>query len=187
MNIKQNSQYFIKNIKYTLILSLIFATFFLLGGERASAATLSVSPSSSSVTNGQNFNVDILLDTAGVSVDGVDVFSLRYNPAILQVQDANTGADGIQITPGILLPITLVNSVNATNGTLQFSQVATGGSSFNGSGKLATITFRGISNGTSAVTIDFSSGSASDSNVAGGGIERLTGVNNASYTIVAPP
>src|SRR3990167_8662359 len=79
----------------------------------ASAATLSLSPSSQSVTVGQNFTVNVLLNAQGQAVDGVDISYLRYNPSLLQVQTA---------TAGNLMPLTLSNNF-ATQGQIQFSQV----------------------------------------------------------------
>ncbi len=178
-----------KKIIYSLTPVLFLA--FLFGNPiKVLAATLILSPASKSVTVGQTITVDILLDTQGAGIDGVDVYSLHYNSSILEVVDANSGTSGIQITPGSLLPITLTNTVS--NGIIQFSQVSSGGTSYTGSGKLATITFKGLSNGTSAVTFDFAPGSTSDSNVAGGGQDKLSSVGNGSYTVsggtgVPPP
>lgn len=165
---------------------------FLALANSASAATLKLSPASGTVSAGQTLSVDIMLDTTGAAVDGVDVYSLHYNKGALEVQDANTSASGIQITPGTLLPVTLTNTVNASTGVIQFSQVSSGGSSYTGSGKLATIVFKGLANGTSPVTFDFTNGSTSDTNVAGGGQDKLTSVTNGSYTVsgastTAPP
>jgi hypothetical protein len=156
----------------------------------ADAATLILSPSSGTFTAGQSFNVNINLDTTGQTVDGVDLYSLHFNPAILQVNDANASASGVQITPGTLLSQTLTNTVNNTSGTIIFSQVTTGGVHYTGSGILATISFRAVANGTSAVSFDFTPGSTADTNAAGGGTDRLTSVTNGSFTVtggVNPP
>src|SRR3989344_3730446 len=96
-------------------------------------AVLTLTPSSTTIPVGQTFTVDINLDTKGAAIDGVDIYSLRYNPAILEVVDSNTSQSGIQIIPGTLLANTLTNTVNASNGTIQFSQVTAGGSTYTGS------------------------------------------------------
>src|SRR5258708_5071697 len=62
----------------------------------ASAATLSLSPSAQTVNVGDTFTVQVLLDTQGQAVDGVDVSALNYNPYFLQVQ-------GVQVQPGSLM------------------------------------------------------------------------------------
>ncbi len=169
----------IKKLTQPLFITLV--TLGLTIASSASAATLILSPSSGTVSAGGTITVDIMLDTQGAAVDGVDVYSLHYNSSVLEVQDVNSSMSGVQITPGTLLPITLTNSVS--NGLIQFSQVASGGTNYNGSGKLATITFKGIFNGTSPLTFDFTSGSTSDSNVAGGGLDKLTSVNTGSITV----
>src|SRR3989338_7560680 len=148
-----------------------------------SGPNLASSPSSQNVSVGQTFTVDINLDTKGAAIDGVDIYSLRYNPAILEVVDSNTSQSGIQIIPGTLLANTLTNTVNASNGTIQFSQVTAGGSTYTGSGKLASITFKAKSAGTSALTFDFTLGNTSDTNVAGAGQDKLASVTNGSFTV----
>lgn len=178
----------ISNAVFFLVLSLAVVTVFsLLSVKDAFAATLSISPASLTVVNGQTFTVDIVLNTESVPIDGVDILSLHYNPTILQIQDSVSSVSGVQITPGTLLALNLVNSINAVSGTVQFSQVAQGGNAFNGSGKLASITFKAVTAGTSQVTIDFTPGSVTDSNVGGGGLEKLTSVTNASFSVLAPP
>ena len=92
-----------------------------------SAATLSLSPSSQSVNVGDTFSVIVNLDTQGTSIDGIDLRYLSYNPAILQLQDGNISASGIQITPGSLMPMTLVNSADTNLGRITFSQATSGG------------------------------------------------------------
>jgi hypothetical protein len=149
----------------------------------ASAATLTLTPASGSYTSGQTISVNINLDTTGAAIDGVDVYSLHFNAAVLQVQDASASTSGVQITAGSLLPQTLTNTANNSTGVVQFSQVTTGGTTYTGAGVLATINFTALANGTSPVTFDFTLGSTSDTNVAGGGTDKLTSVGNASFTV----
>src|SRR3989344_5151290 len=63
------------------------------------------------------------------------------------------------------------------------SQVTAGGSTYTGSGKLASITFKAKSAGTSALTFDFTLGNTSDTNVAGAGQDKLASVTNGSFTV----
>src|SRR3989344_4641111 len=162
----------------------LFAVYCLLfTAQKASAATLILSPTSGTYTINQPFTVTINLNTTGQTADGVDVFSLRFNPLVAQVQDAVTSVAGVQISAGTLLGQTLTNTVNNSTGTIQFSQVTTGGTTYNGSGVLATINFIGIANGSSNLNFDFTLGSTSDTNVAGGGTDRLTSVTNANFTV----
>src|SRR3989344_3050449 len=149
------------------------------------SAALSLSPSSTSVNVNNTFTVNILLNTGGQSDYGVDVNKLRFNPAVFQVVDADAGTSGVQISPGSLMALTIINNIDNTAGTIQFSQLATPGSTYSGSGTVATVTFRAISAGSSNATFDFSLGSGTDSNVAGLGGDLLASVGSGSYTGVA--
>lgn len=147
------------------------------------AATLSLSPSSQSVNVGDTFTVTVNLDTQNVNIDGVDLRYLNYNPALLQIQDANPSVSGVQVAPGTLMPSTLANSVNSDLGRLIFSQVTLGGSKYKGSGVLATITFKALAAGNANVSLNYTQNSTTDSNVAAAGIDVLNAVVNGSYNI----
>lgn len=148
-----------------------------------SAATLSVSPSSQSVKVGDTFSVVVSLDTQGTFIDGVDFRYINYNPAVLQVQDSSASSGGVQIAPGVLMSMTLANNVDTNLGRITFSQVASGGNKYKGSGTLATITFKALSAGTANLTFNHTSGNTTDSNVAANGSDVLTAVINGSYTV----
>jgi hypothetical protein len=152
-------------------------------------ATLSLSPTSTSIGVNQNFNVNINLATGGNTIDGVDIYSLRFNPAILQVVDSNVSFGGVQIAPGSLMNNTVINTVNNSAGTIQFSQSTPGGTSYSeAGGVLATITFRGIASGMSSVDFDFTLGNTNDTNVAYQGVDKLGSVVGGNYTVdgIAP-
>lgn len=145
----------------------------------AQAATLTVTPASQNVNIGDTVTVNINLDTQGQAIDGVDVHYLNYNPYFLQFQ-------GTQVTPGTLMPTTLVNSVDTTNGRIDFSQVTSNGSHYTGSGVLATMTFKALVAGTANLTLDFTQGKTTDCNVASNGNDILSSASNATYTISYP-
>ncbi len=149
-------------------------------------ATLTLSPSTNSVALNGTFTVNIVLNTGGQATYGVDINRLHYNPSLLQVVDADAATAGVQITPGVLMPVVFVNAADNIAGTVQFSQVANPGTTYTGSGTLASITFKAIAGGTSNVTFDFTLGSGTDSNVAGLGGDLLGGVGSGTYTGVAP-
>ena len=160
------------------------ASLLLLGAPLiASASTLAVSPSSGSYGVGSTFNVDIMLDTKGAAIDGVDIYRLHFNPAILQVVDANPTVAGVQIYPGTILPTNVVNTVDNTAGTVTFSQITSGGTKYTGKGELASINFKAMAAGTAKVTFDFTKGKTNDTNVAGNSTDTLTAVTNGSYII----
>ncbi len=171
-----------KIIKAVYVFALLYAL-----PSLVSAATLSISPATSSVVVGSDFSVDILLDTEGVPVDGVDIIYLNYNPSQIQIQDANTSLAGIQITPGTLMSSTLVNTTNESSGRVTFSQVSTGGTRYNGSGTLASISFKALTTGTASLVFNFTPGLTTDSNVASNQIDILDTVTNGSYVINSPP
>jgi len=161
---------------------------FLFFASVAQAATLAVSPASTSTTVGNTFSVNILLDTQSQAAYGVDVYSLHFNPTLLQVVSASTSS--LQIAPGTLMSNTVYNVASNAAGTVQFSQTPTvSGSNFTGSGVLATVTFRAIAAGTSNLTFDFSAGSTNQCDVAGLYTNLLSSVTNGTVTVnpVAPP
>ncbi len=147
----------------------------------ARTATLTLSPSATSVSVNNTFTANIIINTDGQGVYGVDINRLRFNPSILQVVDTDAGTAGVQITAGSLMPMVVMNAIDNSGGSIQFSALANPGSTYSGLGTLATVTFRAVSAGTSNVTFDFTLGSGIDTNVAGLGGDLLASVGNASY------
>lgn len=175
------------NVKY---LFLSFVILFLIGflfvaTPSVFAATLSLSPSSVGYAAGDFFDVNVVLDTQNTSIDGVDVRYLNYNPSLLEVQDSNSSVTGVQITAGSLMPMSNINNVDSAVGKIQFSQSSIGGSSYNGTGNLATIRFKALSVGTASVNFDYTSGNTTDTNIASNGVDVLSAVTNGSYVISA--
>lgn len=163
---------------FILVLVAVFAI-----PSLASAATLSVSPSSHTVKAGDTFSISVRLDTQGDSVDGVDLRYLNYNPSLLQVLDADASKAGVQITPGTLMPMTLLNNVDQAAGKISFSQVSAGGTKYKGSGTLATISFKALASGSTQLTFNHTPSNTTDSNVAMAGKDTLSAVINGSITI----
>ncbi|MBI5530203.1 MAG: hypothetical protein HY918_01755 [Candidatus Doudnabacteria bacterium] len=149
----------------------------------ASAATLSLSPSTQTLNVGDTITVNVMLDTQGQSIDGVDLQAINYNPYNLQLQDADSSVSGTQIKAGTLMPSTVANSVDTTNGKIVFSQITNAGSTYSGSGILATLTFKALVAGNVPVTINYTSGATTDSNVASNGADILSSVTNGQYVI----
>ena len=172
-------------IKFLFVFGFAFIIFGFLP-KLANAATLAVSPTSNSVAVNGTFTVNIVLDTTGQAVYGVDIYSLRFNPSILQVVDADGVTAGVQIQAGTLMPNNQYNTVDNVAGTIQFSQTSsTTGTNFTGSGVLATITFRGVATGSSNLNFDFTLNSTTDTNVAVLYTDVLTAVTNGTYTVSA--
>jgi len=177
----------------TISAFLIFATtiffvggiFFQEKGNAAVTATFALSPSSGSYEVGQTFNVNVALDTAGNATDGAAVRNISYDTSLLEVQDASSSQSGVQIQAGSLYSNTQQNSVSG--GQIVLSQTSSGGATYTGSGTFATISFLVLAAGTANVTIDYTPGSTTDSNVSGGDEgDVLSGVTNASFTLAQP-
>lgn len=152
----------------------------------AETATLSISAPSENYNVGDTFDADIMLDTGGVDVDGVDVYYLNYSPSLLEVQDADDGTPGVQIKKGDAFDIYVGNSVDTSAGKISIAGIVNpGGDPFNGVGKVATVTFKVLAKGKSSVNFDFTSGSTTDCNVAehGTGNDILGDVVNGSFIL----
>lgn len=107
-------------------------------------------PATPQVNIGDVFDVAIRIDNA-TNLAGADV-QLLFNPAVLQVRDADPGAEGTQIQPGdFLVPYFIAtNVVSNTTGNIQYAVVQLPATSpVSGNGWLATITFQAIAPGTS--------------------------------------
>lgn len=146
-------------------------------------AVLALDPQTQTLKTGQTFAINIMLNTGDKPIDGVDIYSLHYDPSLLQVVDDNPGQKGTQITPGKILPLNAANMVDDKLGLIKFGQVAKGGTSYTGTGVLATIHFRAVNSGTAFLKFDFSQGSTIDSNAAYRGQDKLARVVDGIYTI----
>lgn len=146
-------------------------------------AVLTLDPQAKTVEIGDTFTANIILDTAGNPVDGVDVYSLHYDPTILSVVDDNSDRPGTQVTPGAIMDINAVNSVDQAKGTIKYSQIAMAGNSFNGKAVVAAIHFKAIAQGNTYLKFDFKLGNTKDTNVAREGRDKLMNVVDAVYTV----
>ncbi len=112
-------------------------------------------PGAPTVSVGQVVAVSIRIDNVA-GLFGAEVH-LSYNPAIVEVLDSDSAQAGTQIAPGSLLKPDFVaqNRVDAVYGTIDFGVIQLPPSSpVNGSGVLATITFRGKAPGTSQLSFN---------------------------------
>jgi hypothetical protein len=144
----------------------------------AEASTLSLNPASGSYSIGATFSVTVNLNTAGAPVSGADLRYINYNPALLRVNS---------VTAGTLFGQTVVNSTDTTAGRINFGQSANTGSTYTGSGTLATISFTTLAAGTANITFDYTAGATTDTNIANEGVDTLTQVTGATITIVGAP
>jgi hypothetical protein len=141
--------------------------------EVSNGVTLKLVPSQTEIKPGDSINVDIILDTQGVNVDGVDIFALHFDPQVFSAE----------MIAGSIMEITAYNKTDNTAGTIKFSQIPTFGTSYNGSGVLATIVLTAKTTGSSSLNFDFVPGSTVDTNVALQGQDVLASVNSAEFLI----
>ena len=116
---------------------------------------VTIDPQSQDVAVGATTTVDIRIENVA-GLFGAEVH-LTFDPALLEVVDADSGSAGVQIQPGTFLSPDFVakNAVDQATGKIDFavSQVAPN-EPVSGSGVFATVTFRGKAAGTSAVSFD---------------------------------
>jgi len=120
-----------------------------------SITTISLEPVTAQVEVGNTTSVQIMVGNV-MNLYGAEVH-LTFDPALLEVIDADLGRDGVQIQPGTFLSPDFVakNSVEQANGRIAFAVAQMPPHEpVSGSGILAMITFRGIAVG--SAVLDFS-------------------------------
>lgn len=165
-----------------LLLSFFGFIFLLASPSAVSASTLSLSPANGSYARGCTFQVQILLDTQGVTTDGTDAY-IRFNPQVLTPSQ-------VAVNPGSLYS-TYPTTVDAASGKIDVSGIADVSTPYSGSGTFATLSFQVNPNAPVApFTISFDydqqdTAKLSDSNV----IDRsnqsdtLASVTNGQYNV----
>jgi LysM repeat protein len=121
----------------------------------ASSTVVRFEPAAPTISVGQTIAVNVRIDDVS-NLSGAE-FHLSYNPAILEVQDANPNTDGVQIGIGSFLKADFVaqNIVDASQGKVDFAILQLQGSApVSGGGVVAVITFKGLANGTSPLTFN---------------------------------
>jgi hypothetical protein len=118
------------------------------------AVTVSLDPPDADLDVDDTVDMDVLIE----DVTDLYYFDLyvTFDPDVLEVVDADSAEDGVQIEAGDFLgsdATVWANDADQEDGEIIFSQeVST--DAVSGSGKLATISFRGKVPGTSDITID---------------------------------
>lgn len=144
----------------------------------AASAALSLSPATGTFNQGCSFSLNIMVDTGGVNTIGTDSI-LFYDPTRFTAQAIRKGTIYSEY-PG--------NSIDAQNGKVTVSGLASTTSAFNGSGILATIDFAvltGAPAGASQMTFDFAQGSTTDSNIVEKGTinDILSKITNGNFAV----
>lgn len=152
-----------------------------------------VSPNTQQLAAGQNATVEIRIDNvSGLAAADIE---LRFNPAILQVQDADAGREGVQIQPGNFPAPDFVamNTADNTTGIIRYALTQLPPHApVSGSGLLATIVFRGQADGVSDITFNVvnlanSQGQQLGASSQGGNISVGAGGPPPPVTITPPP
>ncbi|MCG3207040.1 MAG: hypothetical protein FOGNACKC_00640 [Anaerolineae bacterium] len=99
--------------------------------------------------------------TVSVKVDNVENMSgvqldLVYNPAVVQVIDADPGREGVQITvdPVFSSGFIAQNTVDTVNGRVQFGAVLLGGDNIDGSSGIIKVNFEPVAAGTTSLLLE---------------------------------
>jgi LysM repeat protein len=111
-----------------------------------------IDPPAKEVAVGATTTVDVRIENVA-NLYGAEV-QLVFNPALLEVVDTDTSREGVQIQPGSLLSPDFMakNNADQTTGRIVFAVAQMPPHEpVNGSGILATITFRGKAAGTSEI------------------------------------
>jgi hypothetical protein len=108
-----------------------------------------------------------------MDIDGVDIFSMRFDPEMFSAEVVDHG----------LLGLTVYSQVDNDTGTVKFSQLASWGTTFRGHGDLITVNLTAKSAGTSSVSFDHAPGATHDTNVASRGIDVLGEVEQVEITV----
>lgn len=150
------------------------------------AAKFAMSPNNDEFVQGCNSEINIMMNTEGKDSNAADI-EVRYNPAQIEILDANESMPGIQIKNGTTYEAYFGNQVDTSSGTIKLAG-ASFFTPFNGTGLFATIPFKakdGVDS--SSFTIHFTgTGDTLDSNIAENTTSNdlLNGVTNGNYTFI---
>lgn len=165
----------ISNIHFAIFIMALFLISSLFFGEKTCAATLSLTPNGGTYEIGSTFDVSIMLNTEGKSVNAVKA-SLSFPANILQVTSPSAGQSVVALWAS---PPTYSNSA----GTISLEGGFPNGINVS-NGLITKITFR--VKGTGMAIIKFKD----DSKVLlddGKGTGALSQTNNGIYTLSLPP
>jgi hypothetical protein len=128
----------------------------------SSVATMSFDLTKAPIRVGSTFTAHIRLDNVA-GLTGVEL-QVTYDPAILEVQDADPGKDGVQAAWGTFLkPDFVVRNLEPSQGTMSLAAVQLPPNQpATGSGVLAAITFKAKAAGSSPLAFDLVNLSTSD-------------------------
>lgn len=121
---------------------------------------VSLTTSQAVVKVGDKVNIDINLSSSKFT-DGTDLIIL-YNPSLLSVDPVSAGSP---VKPGKIYTDYPINTVNEKSGKITVSGITSQSGGVVPQGIFGTISFIAKMAGTAKISLDFASGSTSDSNV----------------------
>ena len=139
-----------------LVVSMITGLFVVSPVAAMQAGTVvRIAPATQQVAVGQSATVEIRVDNvSGLAAADIE---LRFNPTIVQVQDADAGRDGIQIQPGNFPAPDFVamNTADNSAGIIRYALTQLPPHApVSGGGLMATIVFRGQAAGFADITFN---------------------------------
>ena len=134
-------------VSLIVVFSWLWATGRIKPFAAGTGGSISLSPSSGTITVGQNLTVSILANSAGQEVTGVDIRYLHYNTSDFELQG--------QVQKGSLFS-NYSTASDTTAGTISISGTISGGEAQKAvSGVLATMTFKALKVSTTQLTFDY--------------------------------
>jgi hypothetical protein len=142
--------------RVTLFVSLIMWLASPIVVRAADGGHLRLAASDTTPAVGQVITVDVLVEGAP-SIYGADV-SITFDPAILEVVDADANANGIQLTPGSFIDVTksfvLQQAADNEKGTVDYAlALLNPAPEVNGNGALVRVAFRAKAEGRTEISI----------------------------------
>jgi len=121
----------------------------------ASEVNISLQPATEHVGVGEVFDLIIQAEAGDQPVSGISAF-IDFDPAYLEVVDADAETGGIQITPGSTLTMVMLNEADNSIGTIDYSAGKLGEPFPTGTFTVATIQFRALAQTSPITSIIFS-------------------------------
>ena len=140
---------------------------------------------STPVPVGSTFTVNIEAQAAAQLVDGVEVH-LGFDPALLEIIDADPGTPGVQVSPEANLDLILGNDANNATGHLDFVAGKLLAPFPSGTFPVATVTFRArAGSAVGSATVTFLSAPGHTTAVTFAGASVLGSTQGGTYTFAS--
>lgn len=164
--------------KYFILIVFILILFPLIKPQSVLAQTMSFDPSTMGAVSGNQFSVNININTGSQQTSSADAMIL-FDSSILAIQSVSNGGFYSQFAS---------NPISGTTNKYLISGFEVSPLTYkSGSGVLATIVFQAKSNGTSPVSFECTPGSSADTNIALGttaaDIINCSALTPANYTV----